>query len=102
MEAKINATQNVHLQEATINKIDKRAYHIGRGNRRRRGLGLDQGKERRRTWPLLYLVDGAVISDVIGGCTCQISASVPPAFAKGEEPNVPAINRDTINVASIS
>jgi hypothetical protein len=103
MLAKINATQNVHLQEATVNPLTKWRYHIQIGNLRRRDQELDRGKGRQRRWPLLYLFDGAIISNVAAlGCTCQISARVPPAFARGEEPNVPAINRDTINVAAVS
>jgi hypothetical protein len=103
MLAKISATQNVHLQEATVNSLMKWRYHIQKGNLRRRDQELDRGKGRQRRLPLLYLFDGAIISNVtVLRCTCQISARVPPAFARGEEPNVPAINRETINVAAVS
>ena len=34
--------------------------------------------------------------------TIQMSAKVPPALAKGDEPNVPAINREMISMAERS
>jgi hypothetical protein len=32
--------------------------------------------------------------------TIQMSANVPPALANGDEPNIPAISREIINVAN--
>ena len=37
--------------------------------------------------------------NIQGQCTIQMSAKVPPALAKGDEPNVPAINREIISMA---
>ena len=82
---------------------ERENYRTGIGTHQQWGQEQVQGRAQRQRPTWLYLVDGADYQVMISGCiTNQISANVPPALANGEDPKVPAIQRETIKVTILT
>jgi hypothetical protein len=83
-----------------IRFVNSELYHIPKGNRQRSVPELDRGTVLRQKGPSPSLVGEATVNHIHQESTSQISARLPPALARGDEPNVPAMNRHIMSIGA--